>query len=245
MDGYPTSGITKRPRLPALPHALEPLPEGSAPSATNVAVAEPADLFPSGADFVPQRPAVAAPALERKPIPKPDKKAAGKPKRSSGGLGSLLRPVGGLLFLVAIAAALFFGRGLVSPTTSVSELEAGQCIENFFERNEDGSFIEIFSLSVVDCGEPHAYEVFAVSDSLFPDDVYPGVAESFTAGEAFCLEQYEPFIGGDLANLSTWEVWTFVPPENSWSDDRTVQCVVGDAAHTELFTGSLSGAASE
>lgn len=174
---------------------------------------------------------------------KTSSKSSKAAKTTGSGSSNTLRLVGALAGLLLLAALAFFGSQMLGQGTSVSDLSAGECIESFFETDETGSFIEVSSLTTVDCAQSHAYEVFAVSGSLFTSDEYPGVDASFATGEEFCLNEYETFIGGGRANLRTWEVWTFVPPEASWGGDRLVQCVVGDINQETLVTGSLRGAA--
>lgn len=179
------------------------------------------------------------------------KKAAKKDKKKSKGTASsggssLVKPLlAAAVALALIGGAVWFVMGMLGSTTIVSDLQTGQCVENFFDTGEDGGFVEIFAVSTVDCAAPHAYEVFSVTETLFPSDTYPGIAESFATGQDYCLEQYVSFIGGGEENLTTWDVWTFVPPENSWSDDRRVHCLVGDFAETTPTTGSLQGIAAE
>ena len=139
--------------------------------------------------------------------------------------------------LVLLAGGAFFVTGLLTQETVIADLSAGQCVEEFFPVTEEG-FLEISSVSTIDCATAHAYEVFAVDSTLF-EGAYPGVQESFTVGQEFCLSEYESFIGGSRENLETWDVWTFVPPESSWEDGSDVHCLVGDAEETALVTGSL------
>ena len=163
---------------------------------------------------------------------------------STAGLGEKLKRVGLAVFVLALlGAAAFFGSRLLSSTSIVSSLEPGECVQNFFDSNDDGAVVEILAVATVDSTEPHAYEVFSMNETLFPDDEYPGVAESFAVGQEFCLNEYQAFIGGGQENLSTWDVWTFVPPESGWSDERRVHCLIGDAAQTTLTTGTLEGIA--
>ncbi len=132
---------------------------------------------------------------------------------------------------------------LLNGSTGVSDLQVGQCVEDFFPTNDEGGLLEISSVSTVDCSELHAYEVFAVTTSLFDGD-YPGVQESFSIGQEFCLTEYELFVDGGRDNLTTWDVWTFVPPESSWGENRDVHCLLGDEAETTPVSGTLRGAAS-
>ena len=153
------------------------------------------------------------------------------------------KAVRGMLLLLGAAIGAFLVLSWLNPSQGVSDLSAGQCVEDFFPTNDDGTFIGLSSISIVDCGQEHAYEVIAVSSDLFPDDEYPGVRESFVTGQAFCLDEYGSFIGGGQENLATWDVWTFVPPESQWDGPRTVQCLVGDATESGLNTGTLRDAA--
>ena len=168
--------------------------------------------------------------------PRPLEKKDHKPSR----VKSLLRSVA-LFFVVAIV--LFFLWSWLNPTSTASDLTTGQCVEDFFSTDAEGGIVGLASVSVVDCSRPHAYEVIAVSDSLFPGDEYPGVRESFVVGQTFCLNEYASFIGGGQENLETWDVWTFVPPENQWEDTRLVQCLTGDAQESTLMEGTLRNAA--
>ena len=253
----------ERPILPPTPSALTPLTSAAlsplvAGAGPDVAATSTSSRSEALRNAEPQSPAgVVRPEtpealrrLEEAKTSKTDKKAKAKTKTKKAtktkGSGSSNLPalVGVLLAVVVIGLGLFFGSRFVGQGTSVSELSTGQCIENFFPTDESGAFIEISSLSTIDCGQPHAYEVFAVNTTLFEGTEYPGVDASFTQGEEFCLNEYEDFIGGGRANLRIWEVWTFVPPESAWESAPFVQCVVGDAGQSELVTGTLRGVAS-
>ena len=135
---------------------------------------------------------------------------------------------------------------MLGGTANVSQLQAGECVENFFDSGADGTFVEINAVSTVDCADPHAYEVFTTNAALFPDADFPGVEEAFAIGQEFCLTEYEPFIDGGRENLATWDVWTFVPPEAAFDGDRdrVVQCLVGDFNGEMLVEGTLRNAAS-
>lgn len=135
----------------------------------------------------------------------------------------------------------------VRNTSLVTELASGQCVEDFFTSGQ-GEFRNVFTVRTTDCLNPHAYEVFATSTEAFADAStesnadYPGIEGVFALGQEFCESEYDEFVGGDFAT-SPWQVWTFVPTENRWSEgDRNVQCLVGDAAQINLIEGTLAGA---
>ena len=220
-----------RPDLPPTPPELKPLSARAKSSQTFAAQSSRPAPTPNKAN-----PALLAsaqaPAVEK------------KKDESKGSGSSIVKPLLGVALLLAfIAGLVFFASRQLEGTSLVSQLETGECVEDFFEVGNDGEFVEINTVSVIDCAEPHAYEVFSVNADLFPDDQYPGVEEAFAIGQSFCLNEYQEFIGGGLENLSSWDVWTFVPPEDSFDDERLVQCLVGDFNETTPATGTLRSAA--
>ena len=239
MEGVSRGSETttiQRPDLPPLPPELQPLesimPEGVAgQTVTQSSPPEPATANEqSSSAFVKERTATSQDNVLSTP-------------KSSAKNSNFTPVLWAVLALAVIAAVVFFVSRLLGDTAIVSQLNEGECVENFFETAEDGTFVEIFSVSTVDCAQPHAYEVFTTNAALFPDDAFPGIEEAFATGQEFCLTEYEAFIDGDRENLSTWDVWTFVPPESSWEGDRNVQCLVGDFNQETLFEGTLRGAA--
>ncbi len=236
-DGRNVATI-RRAELPPLPPPLTPRAPEPVDSIERLSPTGMESLEGNVRQDAPLTTAVAtnAPAAALAP---PGGAVSASPKKSSD-----LRPI-----LLALAALLvvggigYFVTQQLGGTSIVSDLESGECIENFFDSDEAGSFVEIFVVSTVDCSEPHAYEVFTTTAGLFPNDTYPGIQESFAIGQDFCLNEYVAFIGGGPENLSTWDVWTFVPPEDAWGGDRSVQCLVGDFEQTTRFEGTLQNAA--
>jgi len=140
-----------------------------------------------------------------------------------------------------IATGVIIGRAIEN-TTIVSNLDRGDCVEDYFQNGADGEYIEIFLVQTTACSEPHAMEVFAVTELLWASDQYPGLDESFATGQDWCFGQYDQFVGGDY-DLSPHNVWTFVPIEQSWAGgDRTVHCLVGQNDEVTLTTGTLERA---
>lgn len=151
-----------------------------------------------------------------------------------------------LIGLVIVVLAGFVVTGAIvanafENTTIVSNLEPGDCVQDFFNQGNDGELVEVFLVNTTACSEPHAMEVFAMTDLLWSSDTYPGVDAAFDQGESWCVSQYDNFVGGDYAT-SEYQVWTFVPIEQSWyGGDRTVQCLVGQFDEVTLTTGTLEG----
>ena len=155
----------------------------------------------------------------------------------------------GFLVLVAILVVGFLLWNRAKDTARVTELSEGTCVSEFFSPNE-GEFRSVFFVDTTDCVNPHAYEVFSVSETAFiefseeidGEAEYQGIEQTFVIGQQYCQAQYDEFVGGDF-NTSPWQVWTFVPTEMRWEQgDRRVQCMVGDAAEVNLIEGSLRGA---
>jgi hypothetical protein len=146
--------------------------------------------------------------------------------------GAILRAV----FLVAIVVVGWsFVRNLLESGTDVRSLEPGDCFLDF-----EGT--EVSSVEVVDCGEPHQFEVFA--NVVLPDGPYPGAAEVDQTGYDACLDEFQPYVGID-SESSVWLVTTLLPLEDSWPEDRTVNCLLfqptGEDSVPATVTGSARG----
>ena len=246
---------------PAAPTAAAPgLAVAAAPVETPVAAepaAETAETHPAGESMFPPTAAEMAAMTETKQKSSPDEDApTKKPKKNGANLApkgyaikkalSTLLKVIGLLLLVAVLVGGFLFWTRIKDTARVTELDAGTCVSEFFSEVE-GEFRNVFFVDTTDCVNPHAYEVFSVSETVFANHSeeldataeYLGIDETFAIGQDFCRAMYDDFVGGDF-ETSPWEVWTFVPTEPRWNDgDRRVQCMVGDAAEVTLIEGSL------
>ncbi|WP_150953902.1 DUF4190 domain-containing protein [Microbacterium testaceum] len=92
--------------------------------------------------------------------------------------------------------------------------------------------------NVVDCAQPHAFEIFAGFD--LADGAFPGDAAIEEAAYAGCEAAYPGYVGVSY-NDSTLNYYFVGPTEQTWaSGDREVSCLLFDPA-TELSTGSLAG----
>ncbi len=146
--------------------------------------------------------------------------------------------VGGIGY-AALQVGEFFGS-----TKMVGNLEEGDCLTDFFSSRND-EFIDVFLVSVTDCDNAHAMEVYGVTDSVFADDgfLYPGVDAAFDRGYEWCYDEFEWFVG-ERYETSPLEMWTFVPNEESWRQgDRGVTCLVGSFDEITKVTGTLRNSA--
>jgi hypothetical protein len=126
-----------------------------------------------------------------------------------------------------------FVRDLLESGTDVQSLEPGDCFLDF-----DGT--EVSAVEVVDCGEPHQFEVFA--NVALPDGPYPGATEIGQVGYEACVDEFQPYVGID-SESSVWDVTTLVPLEDSWPEDRTVNCLLVQLAGDESVPATVTGSA--
>lgn len=141
--------------------------------------------------------------------------------------------------LVAGIAAFGIFANAIGGTTIVNNLEAGDCLRDFFQADETG-YTEVLFVRKASCDDAHALEVYAASEGLFIGQTdFPGEDAAFGVGDGYCLNQFEAFTGVRYES-SPYEMWTFVPLEESWNQgDRKVQCLIGSYDEFTLITGSL------
>jgi hypothetical protein len=152
------------------------------------------------------------------------------PKKSPW--GAILRAV---VLVAIVVVGWSFVRNLLEGGTDVQSLEPGDCFLDF-------AGTEVSSVEVVDCAEPHQFEVFA--NVVLPDGPYPGATEVDQGGYDACLEEFQPYVGIDYES-SVWFVTTLLPLEDSWPEDRTVNCLLvqptGEDSAPATVTGSARG----
>jgi hypothetical protein len=105
---------------------------------------------------------------------------------------------------------------------SVFDLEVGDC----FSGGENG---EVSEVSVVDCDDEHAYEVFALVDHEgAADEAYPGDEELEAFADDQCTgDEFESYVGISYEESIYYATW-LTPTERSWDElgDREVVCVL-------------------
>jgi len=124
------------------------------------------------------------------------------------------------------------------------ELETGQCFETV-----DDPVAGDKAVYLVNCVDPHTYEVYDVLDYA-PDGEsagrgadYPGTSTVQNWAEQACFDRFEGFVGVRWT-LSELDIQVWWPSEDSWArSDRTVICSVVSASGDPL-TGSRRGSAS-
>lgn len=100
---------------------------------------------------------------------------------------------------------------------------------------------EIVTVPVVDCSQPHDFEVFWEFE--LEGDVFPSDDDVHAAVEEHCLGAFTDFVGIDYYSSTDLDITWLRPTPESWDDhgDRLVTCSVYDLAGQ--VTGSLRGAA--
>jgi hypothetical protein len=123
--------------------------------------------------------------------------------------------------------------------TSVFELEVGDC----FSTDDD----QLETVVVVDCEQPHEYEVFAlIEHGAGADEPYPGDAEVLEYADTQCQPPFEAYVGHDY-QTSIWYITSLSPSEETWADgDREIVCTLNqqdDNQEPIAVTGTAEGSA--
>lgn len=152
--------------------------------------------------------------------------------------GTAGRQVGLLIVALVVgvfaAGIAFLVVGDVTESTSATSLAVGDCL---LEPDSD----EFASVSVVACGEPHDYEVFALTS--LSGSTYPGDLVILEEAFAQCEPLFEPYVGRDYAT-SKWYIDTFVPAEDLWNDgNRDVRCALYEPGAEQNGIAQASGSA--
>lgn len=128
------------------------------------------------------------------------------------------------------------GQVTESADAAVFSVKVGDCIN--VSGMEEG--VEMETLPVVPCADPHDGEIFAETE--LPEGDFPGDDALLAQGDEFCAGEFEGFVGKPYDD-SVLYYWALTPSQEGWDtlDDRVVQCVLDTDG--ELVTGTLKGAA--
>ena len=119
--------------------------------------------------------------------------------------------------------------------TDVFNIGLGDCL-NEMETNTDEQISEV---PIIDCSEPHDYEVYHVED--VPDSgAYPGEDAILESADTICRDAFDAWVGTPWAE-SGIDYTQLYPVEEGWDlGDREVLCLAYDMAGQA--TGTLEGA---
>ena len=171
--------------------------------------------------------------------------AARQIKHSAGALkGSGLARAGWIMGLIGLLMGGGFWTlaatgALDDGTTPVFDVEAGECANFDFDPTADD--IEVTTIEVVDCDEPHEAEV------IFREELNPGGVLPYPSGEQIdeLVVQCGNRVPDEVApgvDLTDYSSFTVVPDEDSWDDeDGPLVCFAvptdGGTATGSLMTG--------
>ncbi|MBW0118115.1 septum formation family protein [Pseudonocardia abyssalis] len=119
-------------------------------------------------------------------------------------------------------------------STSVLDLEVGQCITDETPEGE-----QVSSVPVVECSQPHVGEIYALPQ--LPDGDFPGDEAVTASAQELCAgPEFQTFVGVPI-DQTTLSVNFLIPSAETWAeDDREIVCIVGPADGTPATT-SLRG----
>jgi WD40 repeat protein len=108
---------------------------------------------------------------------------------------------------------------LIARTTNFRELNVGSC-------HQDPGTGDVQQVAIVDCGEVHDLEVFAVLEHPAPyGEPYPGELIVDEYAESECGERFQSYTGKTLSESGYFLYW-FKPTASGWQDysDRRITC---------------------
>lgn len=118
---------------------------------------------------------------------------------------------------------------------SVFDVEGGDC----FSASGD----QVETVTVVDCEDPHIYEVFAVFDhEADAGEVYPGDDAILEYADAGCQPLFEDYVRIDYQTSIYW-ITSVTPSQATWDegDDREIVCALTLGEEGTETTGSAEG----
>jgi len=117
------------------------------------------------------------------------------------------------------------GPPLGSTLTGFKDLQVGDCFEELTDTATEDRAVWLLG-----CTQPHAYEVFLLTDyqgsGAGRGTSYPGTTTIQDFSEQVCFDQFEAFVGLRWT-LSDLDIRAWWPTEESWARaDRKVICTV-------------------
>jgi hypothetical protein len=149
------------------------------------------------------------------------------PKRSRKGLIIALSAVAVVVVIGIVGIVLLYFT--FKDTAIATDMKVGDCI------TEVPTGAEVMTLPTIDCGQPHAGEVFAVLD--MPNGAYPG-ASTISDWQNKCPDELAKFAPDAMTDDSIG-VYVLYPTSDTWSKgDRAITCI---ATLDPKRSGSIKG----
>ncbi|MCR2051269.1 septum formation family protein [Actinomyces bowdenii] len=120
--------------------------------------------------------------------------------------------------------------------TNSTDISVGQCLKDLGTSSQ-----EVSQVPVVDCSEPHLYEVYAETE--LSGDQFPDQATMDSEAESTCLGTgYSDYVGVAFEE-SEYGTTYLTPSQDTWdAGDRKISCLITSADGSEM-TGSVKGSA--
>jgi Septum formation len=90
---------------------------------------------------------------------------------------------------------------------------------------------------VVPCSEPHALEMFGRGEVAPDFSTFPDPDRLAAEGDRICRPLFGEYVGRDY-NRSEYTFWAYYPEPDTWPDDRTIHCALGNEDRTVHEGGS-------
>ena len=132
------------------------------------------------------------------------------------------RPETEMSNLQRIAAIVLGMLVLAGCSSTIDSLGVGDCFNA-----PEPSYVatEISDVDVVDCDEPHRYEMYALKEMT--NSSFPGESQAADMADDYCLSRFESFVGMEY-DYSIYYNFSIFPTSGSWSQgDRSIQCALG------------------
>ena len=120
-------------------------------------------------------------------------------------------------------AVIFMGMSVLAGcSTTIDSLSVGDCFNG-----PESSYVgtEVSDVDVVDCSEPHRYEIYAAKEMT--NNSFPGENQAANMADDYCLSRFQSYVGMEYT-YSIYYVSYVYPSSGSWSQgDRSIQCALG------------------
>jgi hypothetical protein len=130
-----------------------------------------------------------------------------------------------------VAATIALTQKSNEPTT-VADVDEGECFNG-----------ELDDLSIVDCDQPHARELFKIVAPADPNVAYPGEAALNESQGNVCSLELVGYFGApiEVATAAGIDLFPVVPSEAQWNDDvKDTLCLAGSSGG-ESVVGTIKG----
>ena len=111
---------------------------------------------------------------------------------------------------------------LAGCSTTIDSLSVGDC---FSGPEASYTATEVSDVDVVECSEPHRYEIYAAKEMT--NSSFPGESQAANMADDYCLSRFESFVGMEY-DYSIYYISSVFPTSGAWSQgDRSIQCALG------------------